>query len=182
MSGPSVGLWLPCRRGALDAVRLLEDVCDLEAVSPDGEFDLTVRDPAAIGLPGLPGEFSCPYSLLPEALDAAEHAGFPGLDEPPTTEVALVSYTDAPESHLVLGHLALFLAERLDALVAFDALLTPGARTTPLPESRALAASLPGRVLEMPYEIVDGRHGYIHVADHTFLAAWLAHPQFHMLK
>lgn len=92
----------------------LEDFCDLKAVSPDGEIDLTVRDPVAIGLPSLPGEFSCPYSLLPE--------------------------------------------------------------------SRALAASLPGRVLEMPYEIADGRHGYIHVADHTFLAAWLAHPQFHMLK
>lgn len=189
MSGPTVGLWLPQERSALDAVPWLEGFCDLECVS-GGDVDFTVRDPAALGLPELRQEHPCRYGLGPDVLDAAEQAGYPGLDEPPAAELALVASVNTPEAHLVLGHLALFLAQRFDALVDFGGLLgyrcsardlTREEEALRLAESRALVAPLPGRVREMPYATEGGHHAYSHVADRTFLAAWLAHPDFRLI-
>uniref|UniRef100_UPI00404017D9 DUF6368 family protein n=1 Tax=Streptomyces sp. SS7 TaxID=3108485 RepID=UPI00404017D9 len=93
-----------------------------------------------------------------------------------------------PANHHVLGHLALALAERLDTLIDFDGLLSyPAPRDdtgdeASLDQARALVASLPGRVAEVSYDTGGGGRWFRHVRDVKFLAAWLQHPGFHLVK
>lgn len=190
MGGPAVGLWLPEKRGALDAVPWLESFCDLD-VQSDNSIEVSVRQPSAVGLPELQRTSPCPLNLGPELLDGPELAGFPGLDGPPAAELGLLAYCSGPDDHLLLGHLALFLAERFDALIDFGGMLgyryslhdlTDEEKATRLAESRNLVAPLPGQVWEMPYEVDDGVHDYSHVGDREFLAAWISHPAFRMIK
>jgi hypothetical protein len=105
--------------------------------------------------------------------------------------LALLAYCSGQNNHLLLGCLARFLAERLDALIDFGGLLGGGfslhdisreEERDPLAETRVLVASLPGRIWEMPYATYGGGYGYSHVGDLEFLAAWLGHPDFHMIK
>ncbi|MGA5363523.1 DUF6368 family protein [Streptomyces purpurascens] len=48
--------------------------------------------------------------------------------------------------------------------------------------ARALVASLPGQVKEVSYDTGGGGRWMRHVGDTEFLAAWLRHPDFHMIK
>ncbi|WP_405805982.1 DUF6368 family protein [Streptomyces sp. NBC_01187] len=178
MGGPSVGLWLPEERSALDAVPWLEDFC---GIRPEGDgsgaFDFSVLRTASLdraGLPRLRGPEEAavgPFHLGPESLEDERACGFPGLGRPPAVELALLAYSSGPDNHLLLGHLALFLGEHFDALIDFGGLLSP------LPRS-----PLPGRLLEMPYAMEDGTPGYSHVADRVFLRAWLGREGFRMVK
>nr|WSX75449.1 DUF6368 family protein [Streptomyces sp. NBC_00899] len=188
MGRSAVGLWLPEKHEALDAAPWLEHFCDLEARS-DGSIDVCVRNPSAVGLPYLQ-QAEGRFNLGPEAIDDGEQAAFPGLDTPPAAELVVFAYCSGPQEHRLLGHLALFLAERFGALIDFGGMLgyryaghcrTVEEKAARLAESRALVASLPGRVLEMPFEIEDGLYGYSHVGDREFLAAWLGHPDFRLI-
>lgn len=88
-------------------------------------------------------------------------------------------------NHLLLGHIALVLARRLDALIDFDGILghpTPRDGTCMdafVDRSRAMVASLPGIVAEMSYDTGGGERWFRHVGDAQFPAAWLGHPGFH---
>lgn len=89
---------------------------------------------------------------------------------------------------MLLGHLALALARRLGALIDFDGVLgypTPRDETVDdahLARARALVASLPGMVAEVSYDTGSGSRWFRHVSDVEFLAAWLRHPEFHLVK
>jgi hypothetical protein len=190
MGGPAAGLWLPVRRSALDAVPWLEGFCDVRIENDDSlEFD--VRRPSAIGLQSLERPSSGAFHLGPESLEDYREEGFPGLDRSPAAELSLLAYCSGPDNHLLLGRLALFLAERFDALIDFGGLLgyrysihdaSDEEEATRLAEARALVSSLPGRVWEMPYAAYGGGRAYSHVGDREFLAAWLEHPDFRMVK
>ncbi|WP_344422979.1 DUF6368 family protein [Streptomyces lavendulocolor] len=189
--GPVAGLWLVEERGALDALPWLEGFCDVRAGAGDGEWlEIHVRRPSALGLHALPHPAPGAFHLGPESLEDYRELGFPGLDRPPVAQLALLSPRSGRENHLLLGHLALFLAERFDALVDFEGLLGRPSSPDDLPveeeaarlaEARRLVSSLPGRVWEMPYATYGGGCWYSHVGDRTFLAAWLRHPDFRML-
>jgi hypothetical protein len=185
MGGPAAGLWLPEQRSALDAAPWLETFCAVRVA--DDSLDFEVLQPSAIGLQGLvlpaPGSFS----LGPEEGSLGDHweLGFPGLDRPPAAELILLATCNSQEDHLLLGHLALFLAGRFNALIDFGGMLGDGCRAdaaASLAGSRALVASLPGRVWEMPYATTEESCQYTHVGDREFLAAWLRHPGFRMIK
>ncbi|MGW7433484.1 DUF6368 family protein [Streptomyces sp. NPDC054861] len=189
MSGPTAGLWLAEARGARDAVPWLEGFCDVRA-EDDAWLAFWVREPAAIGLGGLAHASSARFQLGPETLEDYQELGFPGLDRPPVAELALLASSGARENHLLLGRLALFLAERFDALIDFGGLLGYGHSLDDLPaeeetvrlaEARRLVSILPGRVWEVPYTTYDGGRWYSHVGDRAFLSAWLEHPDFHLL-
>lgn len=86
---------------------------------------------------------------------------------------------------MLLGHLVLALAHRLDALVDFDGLL--GSRPAAGDEAvsaraRALASALPGRLVEVSYDTGGGGRWLRHVGDPEFLDAWLRHPDFHLIN
>lgn len=189
MGGPAVGLWLTEQRSALDALPWLESFCDVRAGNDESlEFD--VIRPAAIGLELLDDPLG-PFHLGPASLEDYQELGFPGLASPPIVELTLFSYCSGRQNHLALGHLALALANRFDALIDFGGLLgyrfslhdvDAEEEAVRLAEARALVSSLPGRVWEMPYAAYGGGSWYSHVGDRDFLRAWLGHPDFHMIK
>lgn len=190
MGGPAAGLWLPRERSALEAAPWLESFCEVR-IENDDALEFYVRQPSAIGLYDFERPSPGPFHLGPESLEDYQELGFPGLDRPPAAELVLLAYSSGRDNHLFLGHLAQFLAERFNALIDFGGLLgyefslhdisreEEKARLTTV---RALVSSLPGRVWEMPYAAYGGGYGYSHVGDLEFLAAWLGHPNFHMIK
>ncbi|MFB6986148.1 DUF6368 family protein [Streptomyces sp. NPDC056230] len=185
MGGPAVGLWLSEERSALDAVPWLDSFCEVRA--SDGCLEFHVREPLALGLGRLS---SGPFHLGLESLEDFQELGFPGIDRPPAVELALVAYRSGQDDHLLLGHLALFLAERFDALINFYGLLgyrfslddlSEKEEAARLIEARALVTSLPGHISETQYAMAQGGHWYSHIGDREFLTAWLRHPEFHMI-
>jgi len=114
----------------------------------------------------------------------------------PHQEIRLDAFGNRPEDHRILGLLTLTLAERFSGVVDFGGALFPSlpprvyengwfgqASWEEVAEySRKLINSLPGVAVELPYETGMGRTWVYHVADSAFLRAWLAHPDFHMIK
>jgi hypothetical protein len=189
MGGPAAGLWLPESGSALDAVPWLESFCAVR-VANDDSLDFEVRRPSVIGLEGLQQLPRGWFRLGRESsLEDYRELGFPGLEPLPVDELVLSATRNRSDDHLLLGHLALFLAERFHALIDFCGLLgrryddAMSQREAACPaESRALVLSLPGRIWEMPYATGGEGCGFSHVGDREFLAAWLIHPDFRMIK
>ncbi|MEU4115611.1 DUF6368 family protein [Kitasatospora sp. NPDC028055] len=190
MGGPAAGLWLTERRSAVEAVPWLAEFCEIRAEGDDS-VEFALRDPSVLGLPGLDVSSLCPFQLGPEPLDDDEYFGFPGLDHPPVTALYVVAYCSGRENHLALGHLVRFLAERFDALIDFNGLLgycrpftglSAEEEAAGLAEARAFVSTLPGRTWQLPYATSDGGRWYGHIGDVEFLTAWLAHPEFRMVK
>ncbi|MER5385439.1 DUF6368 family protein [Streptomyces sp. NPDC002688] len=190
MGGPEAGLWLAEERSALDALPWLEPFCEVR-VEKDESLEFHVRRPSAIGLGGLAQPSPGAFHLGAESLEGYEERGFPGLDRPPAAELALLAYSSGRDNHMLLGHLALLLAERFDALIDFGGLLgyrpslhevSDEEEAMRLAEARNLVSSLPGQVWEMPYATDGGGCWYSHIGDRAFLTAWLNHPDFRMIK
>lgn len=94
------------------------------------------------------------------------------------------------------GRTGLTLARRFGALVDFGGALEPDARPPGVPYAEpdveqselllasihAAVAALPGTVHEFRYRTWRGTPWVSHVGDTEFLAAWLNHPRFHMIK
>ncbi|GAB1817972.1 DUF6368 family protein [Herbidospora sp. RD11066] len=90
-----------------------------------------------------------------------------------------------------LGQRALDVARHLDALIDFDGLLGPrpwisnghpGDFRRRMLAVRPFIATIGGTVHEVGYAMHDRDMRYSHVADTEFLAAWLHHPAFHLLR
>ena len=192
MAGPVVGLWIfePREFGDIlaDVVPWLESFCEPVETKGGSTVDFWVRDGSTVGL--LASDFSGVgvFFLSQDEEIPAEDDDYSAFSRPPVQGLVLGAGCSSPANHRVLGHLALALAERLDALVDFDGPLswpTPRDGTGTgafLDRARALVASLPGRVTEVSYETGDGGRWFRHVGDVEFLAAWLQHPGFHLVK
>ncbi|GHI08639.1 hypothetical protein AQI88_04195 [Streptomyces cellostaticus] len=96
-----------------------------------------------------------------------DYSGFP---RPPAHGIVLLAGSSGPPNHRALGHLALTLARRLGALIDFDGMLFEG----PSP--------FPGTLREVSYDTGDGERSVRQVGDAEFLAAWLGHPGFRLVK
>lgn len=101
------------------------------------------------------------------------------------------------EDRVIMGELVLHFATLFDGIVDFGGALMP-----PLPahmyedmwlwekaqwadvESyvRQMLDPIPGKIVSIEYYTPNGRTWAYHVADATFLKAWLKHPHFHMIK
>ncbi|MGY3340144.1 hypothetical protein ACVW0K_006243 [Streptomyces filamentosus] len=192
MSGPAVGLLLFEPRAfediLADVVPWLESFCRPVEVSASGTLDFWVEDGSAVGFP-VPDPTGVGVFFLTEDEETpGEDEDYSALSRTPVQGLVLGAGCSGPANHRLLGHLALALAQRLEALVDFGGLLG-----SPVPRddtdegaspdrARAPAAALPGRVVEVPYETGDGGREVGHVGDAEFLAAWLRHPDFPMVK
>ncbi|WP_354644139.1 DUF6368 family protein [Kitasatospora camelliae] len=192
MSGPTVGLWLfePIGFGEIltEVVPWLERFCEPVETTASGALDFRVRDGAAVGLPAMDPDGVGPFLLARDEEVAAPDEDYSAFSRPPVRGLVLCAACSGPANHLLLGHLTRALAERLGAWIDFDGLLTcttPGDDTDEealLVRARALTASLPGRVEEVWYDTWGGERWLRHVGDVEFLAAWLRHPAFHLIK
>jgi hypothetical protein len=168
-----------------DLLPWLETFCTRKWVRPEGGVDFCVRDLAAFGLRTLRTDVVEMFRLYEDewvATDGEDYSAFPSA---PVQGLILEAAHQGRATELMLGHVALALARRLDALIDFDDLLAyPVARDespdpADLDRSRALVASLPGRIEEVSYG-PDGERWLRHVGDAEFLQAWLRHPEFRL--
>jgi hypothetical protein len=172
MAGPVAGVLM---RPAVDRAELrawLARAFDRD----DGMWRL--RDGRAIGLPWRP-EPTGPFAVEPGQWELADTVDLPAVvGFKPRTAVGVSAMAKGAADHEVLGRLVHALARDFDGLVDFG-------QPLPVPvgsDARAVAAGLPGTVVEVPYRTVTGELWYTHVADPEFVAAWLAHPHFRMVK
>ncbi|WP_422733897.1 DUF6368 family protein [Micromonospora sp. WMMD558] len=193
MSGPAVGLWLferrECQDVLADVIPWLESFCEPVETRVGNDLDFWVRDGSAVGLPAFDQTGVGVFFLAEDEEIPAEDEDYSALPKPPVQGLVLGAGCSGPVNHLLLGHLALALANRFDALIDFDGILghpTPGDgtdRDACLNHARALVASLPGSVAEVSYDTGGGGRWWLrHVGDAEFLAAWLRHPAFHLVK
>ncbi|MFJ2739200.1 DUF6368 family protein [Streptomyces sp. NPDC087440] len=192
MAGPAVGLWLfePRDFGDIraDVTPWLENFCEPVETKIGSDLDFWLRDGSALGLPTEdPNDLGVFFLSEDEDLPAADE-DYSAFSQPPAQGLVLGAGRSGPANHRALGHLALAFAERLNALIDFDGVLshpTPRDETGTeelLERARALVASLPGRVAEVSYDTGGGGRWFRHVGDVEFLAAWLQHPGFHLVK
>ncbi|MEU1505533.1 DUF6368 family protein [Kitasatospora sp. NPDC005748] len=195
MAGPAVGLWLfePCEaEDVVAGVRpWLEGFCEPVEAGAGGGLDFWVRDGSALGVPAFDPASVGVFFLTEDEEVPAEDEDYALFPRPPVRGLVLGAGCSGPVIQLVLGRLALVLAECLGALVDFDGLLgvgaTPGegeraaGQDALLARARALKAALPGRLEEVWYDMWGGGRWVRHVGDAEFLAAWLAHPDYHLV-
>ncbi|MFJ8401419.1 DUF6368 family protein [Streptomyces microflavus] len=193
MSGPAIGLWLFEPRGfadiLADVVPWLETFCEPVEAKASGDVDFWVRDGSALGLQAFDPADVGVFFLSEDEEMPAEDEDYSAFSRPPMQGLIVGAGCSGSVNHVLLGHLTLALARRLDALVDFDGLLG-GHRTAGddmsneavLARARALASDLPGRLVEVSYDTGGGGRWLRHVGDVEFLEAWLQHPDFHLIK
>ncbi|MEW9527402.1 DUF6368 family protein [Microbispora sp. NPDC049125] len=196
MAGPAVALLLTKRRERSDFTDLvpwLETFCDPVEIDDDDSLNFWIRKPATLGAP--------PDLDVTEAglfnLSHDNNFGMGGEDysaftPPPVQGLALFAGSSGRTNHLLLGYVALVMARRFSAFIDFDGALGYRRRLLDLvtenetrrTEARQLVSSLPGVIKEVSWSYPDdyGSHGWSHVGDAEFLAAWLEHPEFHLIK
>ncbi|MGW1211266.1 DUF6368 family protein [Streptomyces sp. NPDC002499] len=193
MSGPAIGLWLFEPRGfadiLADVVPWLETFCEPVEAKASGDVDFWVRDGSALGLHAFDPADVGVFFLSEDEEMPAEDEDYSTFSRPPVQGLILCAGCSGSVNHVLLGHLTLALARRLDALVDFDGLLgshrTTGEDTSKeavLARARALTSELPGRLAEVSYDTGGGGRWLRHVGDVEYLEAWLQHPDFHLIK
>ena len=130
--------------------------------------------------------------------DVARHFGFL-----PRSRILLVARGNTADDHRTLGELALQCARTFGGAINLHGALEIGSRTPINLETvddliaqlegnldwsevskptEAFLRAMPGRVLTVPYQTIDNRNWVEHICDAEFMAAWLKHPSFHMIK
>jgi len=200
MGGPSAGVLLRRRLSAAQHAELEQMLRSLGERS-DGSADLSVQTTIPIG-----GDYHSagkPFGVHVNELVSEENvlaleemesqAIIQGFGFLPEQEIQLDAYCNGPQDHRILGLLALAIAERFDGIIDFGGLLFPPLTPNQKefiweprwedaePFSRKLIDSMPGVAIAVPYTTVSRTWVY-HVADTTFMRAWLAQPHFHMIK
>jgi hypothetical protein len=201
MGGPSASLLLPVplTERQIDELDtwLHTHTVDLHG-TPLNWSPFWVHDGASLGMAIDPSIEPCAFGL---------HAGTPLtyleeweraqviqlIDYDPQQELGFFAGCHRPLDHRILGHLALFLAERYGGLIDLSGAITPplqpnwhynmrGYYRPTLEEIHQFVQGLPGKVIEVPYGEETGKPWVFHIVDATFLRAWLQHPHFHMIK
>lgn len=115
--------------------------------------------------------------------------GFPLHDK-----LTVIAYANGRTSHYALGALTLYLARTYQGLVDLGGALDDSAFTVrgQCPQDagvqqiiemyRAYFEGHPGQLWEVPYEVWDQSTWFSHYCDAQFMAWWLNHPQFRMVK
>jgi hypothetical protein len=158
--------------------------------------------------PGPPGRAGRPFGFIarmPEVYPdgwhllepdevAAIRAAF-GFE--PQQQIQFDAMSKGPEINAILAGLVLHVVELCAGLVNFGGALLPRlpqemyrdmwlwekANWSDVePYFTAMVKDMPGRIVGFPYETHNGRTWASHIADATFLRAWMAHPDFHMIK
>jgi uncharacterized protein DUF6368 len=105
------------------------------------------------------------------------------------------------DDHRILGEVACHVSRLLGGIISFHGALLPTptevagewpwrgthvdlpriASRTP-PATDQLLPTLPGKIIALAYHTAAGRTAVCHVGDAEFMASWLKHPEFHLVK
>ncbi|TMR89056.1 DUF6368 family protein [Nonomuraea basaltis] len=198
MAGPVASVLLPAALTGADAAAFDRWLNEVFAPHDGGWF---LRAPAAIGAPDSAtdaGRFLIDRAPWPDYEGFEED--FPGFAESigyrPGEQIEVCAMVNRPVDHLVLGRVCLALARDHAALVDFGGALDavgqpqgidyltedPGKIERTIAGLDAAVGGLEGRVWSMRYETARGTPWITHVGDAEFLASWLSHPRFRMIK
>ncbi|OLT23187.1 hypothetical protein BJF79_01850 [Actinomadura sp. CNU-125] len=168
-----------------------------EAFESFGDDLWGLREPAMIGAPPdalVSGSFGIdrePWTDDPDSPELPRVIGYR-----PAEVISIYAMANGDGDHLVLGRLCLTLARRFDALIDFCGALIAGPLPSGVPylepdagQSEVLLASidtaigaLPGTLHGLRYQTARETPWVQHIGDAEFLAAWLEHPRFRMIK
>lgn len=101
----------------------------------------------------------------------------PELGYTPQRELVLYAMAKGRLYHLILGNLALVMAERYDAVIDMGGSITGKRRQDWDPRLN----KIPGKVFEVTDSPIFG-DGCYHLVDTTFMCGWLKDPDFHLIK
>ena len=130
----------------------------------------------------------------PEDAEVSPECYEQGFGLTPDHGILLCAMCNDCADHRILGEVALVLAEQLGGIIDMCGLIVPraidvGYVTAHLldwPAVRAgvqgFTSAIPGIAAAIPYQVSEKRTWASHTVDATFLRAWLAHPEFHMIK
>src|SRR4051812_18521237 len=197
MGGPTVGVLLRAPLTSIQQHDLAQLLTTLGKRDDDG-FHLQIHTTHPLG-----GTYTSAYGR-PFAVGLEEPTIEATNPQPladtfgflPQQEITLDAFANRPEDHRILGLLTVTLAERFHGIIDFGGALFPKLPSQiyddgwfwqatwdeVAPYSHDLINTFPGVVVELAYETGTGRTWVYHVADNTFLRAWLAHPDFRMIK
>ncbi|TDC84772.1 DUF6368 family protein [Actinomadura sp. 7K507] len=195
MAGPAAGVLLRDALAGAEAAAF--DTWLAEAFEPYDDGLWLLRAPSMIGAPPdavAAGSFGIERQAWTDDPDLPDMPRAIGYR--PAEEIVLYAMAKGHNDHLVLGRLCLTLARRFGAFIDFGGALQPGTRPPGIPylepdaqQSELLLASIssavraiPGTVFEFRYQTARETPWVNHVGDAGFLAAWLDHPRFHMIK
>ena len=179
-----------------------ESICkDLASLGPltdngTGGLDLDVRDATLVGGDDQPtaGPVLVAIESPPSEYDEQALTAFEGaVGFRPRTSLFLGMGCNTADDHRLLGQIGLYFGEKYSGIIDFCGALLPrrlprrfSFETTPWDaisgRFRAMIADLPGEVWEFPYVAASGKRWVSHAGDPVFLRAWLATPDFHMVK
>lgn len=123
----------------------------------------------------------------PEMLVEVAESGLPRLlGWTPRGVVTFSAMCNDVEDHRLLARLCLAFCEQTEGVVDFGGTLPFGPDLDGLvavpPSRTANPAGLHGVLFATSYEIATGSFGTMHYGDANLLRAWLASPNFHMIK
>lgn len=202
MSGPGASVYFPhaiSEAGMADLNRILDSLGTRRASSEHDQI-LRVWSTKAIG-----GTYETePIKWWPFYFSVRPAGGVENEDVKKFRNWIRVEFGFRPEqsiginancsgvvNHRILGEICLWLLERFGGIVNFQGALLPRMPLREWTENNwdevrsradALLSPLAGKVVERLYRTAGDRTWASHLADATFLRAWLAHPKFHMIK
>ena len=119
MAGPAVGLWLFEHRSfeeiRASVIPWLETFCDPVETEASGDLAFRVREPAVLGLDPLKLAGAGMFFLSEDDCIPADDEDYSAFWLPPLQGLILDAGSSGQVNHLLLGHLALAFARRLDA-------------------------------------------------------------------
>jgi hypothetical protein len=114
----------------------------------------------------------------------------------PCAGIGLQALGNQKEDYKILGELALYLAKMFKGLIDFGGVLLPPMRPERWNQmsfgkldwvdvceaTKQWLQTMPGRIIAIPYQTANDRTWATHICDAEFMAAWLQHPGFYIIK
>ncbi len=177
MAGPGATILLPIQLGESGVAVVRAEIGKMADSVKGDDFPIAGR----------------PFGTLvgpeyPEQMDDYAEQGLPGMiGWPPKDAVGFFAYSNDMQDHHILGKLCLHVARKYGGVIDFGGSLIAGKSVNEPwdklePAFKKLVEGLPGSIHTVQYTSISGKSRVYHVGDADFLAAWMASPNFRMVK
>lgn len=197
MGGPSVGILLQKALTEKQKEQILEWIEDYSSFYEKKEYSdwcynfwISNSKPFGYSYEGV----GLPYSIVLQEPDCDDGVNEKTRDEfgfVPKQEICLIAHCNSDDDHYILGNMALIFSREFEGIIDMGGAILPPRRQNPsvkeypwvtLEEIRCFVDNIPGRVLEIQYLTANNKQWLYHIVDNFFLAEWIKHPCFSMIK